>query len=424
MTKVVCAPLALLPVVTNPNIQYFALYSNPHNPEIGTIAPGWPEKLKHDKLTTSVRVWDFVSLALSVSAADVSCSRASSADGWTRVIELEVHLHEPAPWVAKRALIESALCFLTGDFWTLNLLPGGTSPPKTQKTRSYDADCVSLLSGGVDSLVGAIDLTNTSRKPLFVSQIAEKATTQRQFATAVGGQNRHLQWSNLIHPVHSVERSTRGRSIVFFAYAAFAASLVGTTGDHAVEVFVPENGFISLNIPLNPGRMGSLSTRTTHPVFLEQIQAIWNAVGINAAMNFPYRFVTKGELMTSCADQEVLQRLVGDSISCSRFKTHKHSHCGRCVPCLVRRGAFLKARIVDSTPLYCYQDLSTSGRDSGPNDIGAVGTAYLRLQANGITRFTGGALAFAPPTLRSQYEGVVERGMNELGQLLTVQGVI
>lgn len=424
MTKIVCAPPALLPAVTTPGVDYFALYSNPGRPEIGTVASGWPDDLERKGLFPPVRVWDFVSLALSVAAADLSCSRAGSADGWTRVIELDVCLHEPAPWVAQSALIESALRFLTGDFWTLNLLPGGEPPPQTTAPVTYDADCVSLLSGGIDSLVGAIDLTAQDRKPLFVSQMAEKPETQHRYARTLGGETRHFQWNHRINLVHASERSTRGRSIVFFAYAALAASVLRSTNGHPVEVFVPENGFISLNLPLNPGRLGSLSTKTTHPVFLSRIQAIWNAVGINAVLRFPYRFITKGELLLSCADQDVLQRLVGDSISCGRFKTFKHTHCGRCVPCLVRRAAFLKAGIQDSTPHYYFHDLSTSGRESGSNDIGAAATAYLRYQADGVRRFAGGALAFAPPTLRSQYEGVVERGMEELGQLLSAQGVI
>lgn len=143
MTKVVCVPTALLPLSTTPGVDYFALYSNPARSGIGTVAPGWPNELKREGFAPSVQVWDFVSLALSVAAADLSCSRVVSADGWTRVIELDVYLHEPEPWHKQRILIESALRFLTGDFWMLNLLPGGEPPPRTSAPASFDADCVS-----------------------------------------------------------------------------------------------------------------------------------------------------------------------------------------------------------------------------------------------------------------------------------------
>ena len=42
----------------------------------------------------------------------------------------------------------------------------------------------------------------------------------------------------------------------------------------------------------------------------------------------------------------------------------------------------------------------------------------------GIQRFTGGTFSFASVEERSRYENVVARGMDELGQLLSIQGVI
>src|SRR5690606_14706649 len=101
------------------------------------------------------------------------------------------------------------------------------------------------------------------------------------------------------------------RSIVFFAFALLASSVVPRAKGSSVEIFVPENGFISLNVPLNPGRFGSFSTKTTHPVFLRGLQAVWDAVGIPATLKMPYQFFTKGELLENCADQQVLQKLIG-----------------------------------------------------------------------------------------------------------------
>lgn len=425
MTRVICAPAGLLPEAKLSGVDYFALYSNPGQPDVGTIAPGWPYDLKRLGLAPSVRIWDFVSLALAVAAADLSCVRAGSADGWTRVIELDVHLFDPQPWLLQQTALESALRFLTGDFWTLNLLPGGEPPPQTTAPVVIDSDCVSLLSGGVDSLVGAIDLTAQGRRPLFVSQMAKgDKQTQCKYAQDLGGLNRHFQWNHRIRLVHPSERSTRGRSIVFFAFAALATAAVTPLGTGPVEIFVPENGFISLNVPLNPGRFGSYSTKTTHPVFLSALQAIWDAVGISAVLRSPYRFMTKGELLASCSDQAKLQSLVGESTSCGRFGYYGYTHCGRCVPCLVRRAAFVLAQIPDSTPSYRFNNLQISGRENGANDIGAMASAYSRYQLLGVRRFIGGSLSFSDSANRPQYEAVVQRGLDELGTLLLAHGVI
>jgi hypothetical protein len=188
-----------------------------------------------------------------------------------------------------------------------------------------------------------------------------------------------------------------------------------------VAIVVPENGFISLNVPLGPGRLGSLSTKTTHPIYMESIQSLWDALGIHAKLSFPYRDKTKGDLLTECADRAKLVKLIGDSTSCGKYQRYKLTHCGECVPCMVRRAAFLKAGLTDTTAKgYCCERLAIS--ESG--DMAAAAAAYLRYQDKGVRRFAGGALSFSPPDERARYEDVVARGMDELGQLLSSHGVI
>lgn len=241
--------------------------------------------------------------------------------------------------------IKVALRFLTGDFWKLTLADGGYPPPRPKAPVMFDADCVCLLSGGLDSLVGALNLTEEGRHPLLVSQTAKgDKETQSLFATGLGGNERHLQWNQNIRPkVEDIEGSTRGRSIGFFAFAAVAADYLATVKvglPKPVEVFVPENGLISLNVPLNPGRMGSLSTKTTHPVFMERLQKLWDALGIPAVLRLPYAAMTKGEMMAACQVPDVLAQVASQATSCGRFVRNGYKHCGRCVPCLVRRASF------------------------------------------------------------------------------------
>jgi hypothetical protein len=66
---------------------------------------------------------------------------------------------------------------------------------------------------------------------------------------------------------HSVnERSQRARSIIFFAYGVLAATALKRYHDgQPVTLYVCENGFIAINPSLTTARLGSLSTRTTHP---------------------------------------------------------------------------------------------------------------------------------------------------------------
>lgn len=424
MSKVVCTSPDLIPKHLSEGVEYFAMFKSSGRKDVSTVGTGVLRDVEIAGICPDVRTWDFTTFALAVSAADLAVPRASSADGWTRVIKLSVALVEPEPFTQLVPALQEMLRFLTGDFWHLSFEVGGTPAPASTAPKSFDADCVSLLSGGVDSLVGAIDLTHQGRRPLFVSQMAKgDSDTQVRYAKKLGAADRHLQWNHNIRVVHSTERSTRGRSIVFFAFAALGASALAVK-HQPVTVFVPENGFISLNIPLNAGRAGSLSTKTTHPVFLERLQGVWNALGLQAELVRLYAFKTKGELMAECLDQTMLTELIGESTSCGRFGYYNYTHCGRCVPCLVRRASFLQAGLPDTTKKYHFAKLDTAGRKKGANDIGAVAAAVLRKEMLGVRRLTSGQLSFASPADRAKYEGVVARGLSELGALLRQEKVL
>jgi hypothetical protein len=211
---------------------------------------------------------------------------------------------------------------------------------------------------------------------------------------------------------------------VFFAFACLAAGELHAQTGQTVRVYVPENGFISLNVPLNAGRTGSLSTKTTHPVFLARLQEVFGALGLPVALERPYAFKTKGELMAECADQGLLTTLVGRSTSCGRYGYYNYTHCGRCVPCLVRRASFLASGIADTTRTYHFPNLRVAGRKSGANDIGAVAGAVLRIERNGPRSLTAGQLSFAGLLERGAYERVIVKGLAELGGLLRSQGVL
>ena len=424
--KVICAPVNKLPTILDSNTKYFSLYSNSGRPNISAISNNWLRELKRANIAPSNLVWDFVTIALSVAASDLSCEREKSEDGWTRQIELKVYLCNPESWRTQYELLEKAFRFLTGDIWKFEFVNNGVQAPNSIIPLEIDADCVSLLSGGMDSLIGAIDLITDGLKPCFVSQEA-KGDVEKQiaFTSQLAPSQQHFRWKNPISLSGRNESSTRGRSIIFLGYALLAANTLSKWRTSTVDIYVPENGFISLNIALNSGRLGSLSTKTTHPVFLGLIQDIWNNLGINANIVTPYQFKTKGEMLQECKNQDLVQSLVCSTTSCGKYLTHGRTHCGRCVPCMVRRAAFLKAGMEDST-IYKYRDLSNNGfsKTQGPNDVNAVASAYVKYQNKGIERIIGGSLSFSATDTRHKYVGVVERGLTELGKLLEGQKVL
>jgi hypothetical protein len=148
------------------------------------------------------------------------------------------------------------------------------------------------------------------------------------------------------------EKSTRTRSFLFLALGLAIASI------NHVPLWIPENGFASLNPPLGPDQLGSLSTRTTHPSFLAGLSRLAEQAGAWADIANPFADRTKGEMFRWMADEigddTVASAFLGTTNSCGytsrRWLGIKATdHCGTCFGCLVRRASFAAARLNDDS---------------------------------------------------------------------------
>ena len=422
MNKVICYPRCCTPKYYSDDDYYFEMFTVPEQKinNVGHVGVQLFKELRKSKIAPTVEALDFTIIAMAVVAADKAVLRKKSADGWTRKIELCIYLHDAPKWRQEKRKLEEMLRFLSGDFWVLNInaLPESLVPQKKYDLRQQD--CICLLSGGMDSLVGAIDLHEEGRNPLFVSQtVRGDAEHQREYAMQFGINNL-CQWSNNIKKKGESEISTRARSMVSFAFALLASCGIDCNAQGRKELFVPENGYISLNMPLDPLRTGSLSTKTTHPVYMKAMQEIWNDVGINIDFVLPYKYKTKGEVLMDCKNQDLMKKLIFGSTSCGKYQ-RKLQHCGVCVPCLVRRAAFLKNNLCDVTEGgYFKENLQCSYS----KDVAAAALAVVQLKKNGIESLVKGMLSFAKGEERNLYLGVIERGVLEIGALLREHSVI
>lgn len=426
MNKVVCFPRAMLPGVLDPDTCYFSMFSVPTMPGVGYVASRLRTCVERAGLRPDVNTWDFTTFSLSVSAADKAISRQKSPNGWTRQIHLQLAIHDLPLWQGMRPQLEAMLQFLTGDYWSLDFVRDPQPLPFARTQKLYNADCVALLSGGMDSLVGAIDVVSQCKNPLLVSHIVRgNGQIQQAFARRISPQSGFFQWNEAIKlPTNTQgEGSTRGRSIVFFAFAALAATGLPSSVSQPKEIYVSENGFISLNISLNPSRVSSLSTKTTHPVYMDFLRNIWQTLKLNLSLKTPYRFCTKGEMLGNCRNQNLLRSLLGSSVSCGKYGVHKLTHCGRCVPCMVRRAAFQTAGIQDTTK-YVYPSLLGAGHGIHPNDIGAMAMQCVMSRRPDFLGKVLGEFAFASPQDRPMYIGVYKRGLSEIEQLLRQHALI
>jgi hypothetical protein len=421
VSKIVCIPSEH--AFDEPLDIQFRLFHHPTVDGMGAVGPTLLDDVRRFKISPILRAWDFLSVAIAVGAADEACLRSSSSDGWTREIELVVAVNEVDFWQTQKIEFDSILQFLTGDRWNLRFVPGGLVPEAPKKNRESREDCACLLSGGADSLTGAIDLVAAGRRPLLVSQVAKgDKDQQRIFATRITGPDHHLQLSHKIKVPGLAERSQRGRSLAFIAFGVLGATSLDAYAEEAViPLYIPENGFISLNIPLTPLRLGSLSTRTTHPYYLGKLQRLLDNAGLRVRLTNPYQLRTKGELLRECQNQDLLRNLVCQSTSCGRFARNGFKHCGRCVPCLVRRSSFLAAGIEDTTE-YVFGDLSIGdAKHRNYDDVRSAAFAVQTVRTKGLQQWVGGTLSTTQVGDPTGYLALLTRGINEISAFLTQQ---
>jgi len=413
-------------VICTPNPQRAAAAAQPQT-SIGVLLYGLPvngaggignrliQRTRMWENQPSQLAWDFLSIALAVTAADTFVRRDLSPDRWTREINLEVALYDPQPWVDVADRIAVTLRFLSGDYWTLTFVRGGMAVPRARR-RITREDCVCLFSGGMDSLIGAIDILSEGRLPVLVSHTSrgEKATQEYLANRIVASPLRHFsentypQWERLN------DVSSRTRSLIFIAYGVLVASgLLPLVRNNEITLFIPENGLISLNPPLTPRRIGSLSTRTTHPHLISSIQDILDRVGLPVKMENPYSFHTKGEMLSKCQNPELLRSIIDRTISCGK-SGRINQQCGQCVPCIIRRSAYHAASIPDRTR-YKYSNLAHVRDD----DILSFQAALVKRRYEDLKRWLlrSGPLP-SDPALMAAYVDVFRRGLDEVDAFL------
>ena len=306
---------------------------------------------------------DLLLLGAAVYCADKTSRRRGTLDSWTREFTLRLPVDDDAAW--QSADFETALRFLTGDHWEISPYKSDRHPladvadvPIADGPIGLDVDGVCLFSGGLDSLCGVIDLLEenpeqrlcllshheggqaSTAQQLLLDELnaqygAERITSRRLYLRPAPANNHQAR--ALPRPR---ENTTRSRSLLFLT----AALALAAAEETETPVYVPENGFIGINVPLTRSRVGSASTRTTHPYFMSQIGAAATAIGVPNPVLNPYRLRTKGEILAESRNSELLRRLAPLSVSCShpetaRYVGRKQGNCGYCFPCLIRRAS-------------------------------------------------------------------------------------
>lgn len=298
---------------------------------------------------------DWLDLLRAIHVADLICERGKNED-WNRHIVLSLALREPTHFASRVPLIRELFGRLTQDLLEVQLEKMDQVPkarhPLVHDTPEFDS--VSLLSGGIDSAAAAAQLLERHSRPCFVSSRSASHVVSSQNSVLAGlrkvyggvlevaGFRVQIKRDVADAPLPDSDLSQRSRTLLFCGVAALIAS-----ARQVNEVTIGENGILAINCPLTSGRLGGFSTHTAHPDVLALMgQFFTSSLESSISIVNPLLSSTKTEVMR-ILQFSGLEDYVPLTHSCWIARTA--THCGTCVPCLVRRFAAEAAGVKDAT---------------------------------------------------------------------------
>lgn len=341
---------------------------------------------------------DLFIIGLSVFALDKRISRSLFDDAWTREIEVSIPVLEKNKWDRTCDRWNELLSFLTGDIWKIKFRStsaeyGFHKNANRSKIDISGCDCVSLFSGGLDSFCGAIKLLEDGKSPVLVGHneypklryIQEnmvkdfRSNYDSQSISFLGFTAGARAPKNIEgEPLRKTENTSRGRSLLFLCAAISIAGIMGED----TPVYIPENGFIGLNISLTNSRKGSCSTRTTHPFFLEGLSEILGEVGIHNRIENFFAYKTKREIVNLIAETQSFKNNYMNTISCSHPCVARYNrtgsreypvNCGFCYPCLIRKASLQDVEISEKNDVEdTISFINTESESTKSSDLFAV----------------------------------------------------
>jgi len=328
------------------------------------------------------RLLDLLELAGYIFAADRCVSRgpkdAVEYQAWSRAFEFHVRVRDYSFW-SQTEVSESlsrALKFISGDAdYQFHFEPGHMTPPTGLFDRPGfsiqhgEEMQVTLFSGGLDSLSGAIELLESgSGKVVLVSHQSQSGTIHTQNALVSALQQKypgrvlHYCFECTLRGIRAREESQRTRS---FLYTSIAYAISSAYGQNVFHVF--ENGVTSFNLHRREDLANSRASRTTHPQTMGRIAEFLSLIqDSTVSIQLPFLYRTKTDVISSLRSKA--PELISSAVSCSRtFQTHgQATHCGQCSQCVDRRIAMhaAEAEDLDHRGLYTHDIINEAVKDA------------------------------------------------------------
>ncbi len=302
-------------------------------------------------------VKDFFEIGFVVYLADLFITREVNLG---RYLSFGMSVRHPEKWNEVHQQLESVISLLGRDkivfHFTQSTEPGDTTP---LAITSSENKCCCLLSGGLDSAVGAIWSLQNGYTPIFVSHASGSllSSIQKQVMSSINNitrvNSRHtiIPWKNSRNQKKKrmlgepLDNSPMYKFLRSFYYLCLASGIALETKSN--KVFVFENGPVALNPLLSEAH---LNTRTVHPTFIEEFRSLITSVfGTEMSIENPFFYKTKVEVLNVLRGEQ-LASIIPNTNSCVHYARvpadanqwfdipkSQVRHDGLCLPCILRR---------------------------------------------------------------------------------------
>lgn len=342
---------------------------------INASLPSFVSKVSH----IPDRCLDLLEIGLYIFAADRMVGRGDrnsvTFDNWARSFHFVIKVRDYDFWErdVTKNLLRTALCYMTGDReYSFTFLPGHRTNPidlfdsAEFKLTAKDKACVTLFSGGLDSLTGIADeLVNTNKHLYLISHQSQSGTKKTQENLFLALKRKypkrldHYKFECTLKGVRAVEETQRTRS---FLYSSIAYSIAHTLKLKSISVY--ENGITSVNFSRRQDLINARASRTTHPKTLHSMQNLFSEMeGDTFKIQMPFLWKTKSDVFTLLSELGY-QDLITSTVSCTRTfqNTNESTHCGSCFQCIDRRFSAYSSNLddIDDSVVYASNFINKS----------------------------------------------------------------
>lgn len=326
----------------------------------------------HKKLYKAIpaQFHDLLEIAAYVACGDHAIRRGALdvqtlGANWRRRMHFHIPVRRASLWneAAIQTRLRETLDYLSDDFYDFSFYSANDAPLLQDYFKGFDLGAVPkqrpeqviMLSGGLDSLAGAIEEIVVKKRMVTLVNQQSTPKFKKLYERLTGslmdhcGDLKPLHLRVEINKAQSLnkEYTQRARSFLYASLGATVAMMLDLR-----RLCFYENGIVSLNLPVCAQVIGGRATRTTHPRALAGFQELFSLLAEEKfTVENPFLWFTKGEVVKKITAANC-GPLIASSRSCAHTweTTNEHTHCGVCSQCIDRRFGIVAAQADEFDP--------------------------------------------------------------------------